>query len=334
MQEIQRAKFEITSAQAFAFGFLAFCVTAAWVIGAFPLQLSIITIFLFAGVHNFSEFRYFAARMPARWGKSRTYYTVGIGGVIVLTGVYLTIYFGSGNWLWSAASWQMAVSVWNTGLVLWLGVLFYLRGRQKPETDWSLAFPVAFLIAAFVWFAPSFFSLALVYLHPFIALWFLERQIRRTRREWLKSFHFCLVTVPFFVAVLYLLFAGAPDLSNETNLFWRITQHAGSGILPSISSHFLVAAHVFLETIHYAVWILLIPLVDRRAIPWKLSEIPLFSSEKGFPKIVFVALAVSLLLVFALWFGFSIDYAATRDVYFAFAIAHVLAEFPFLVKML
>jgi hypothetical protein len=40
------------------------------------------------------------------------------------------------------------------------------------------------------------------------------------------------------------------------------------------------------------------------------------------------------LIIFALWFGFSIDYETTRDVYFAFAIAHVLAEFPFLVKML
>jgi NADH-quinone oxidoreductase subunit I len=32
--------------------------------------------------------------------------------------------------------------------------------------------------------------------------------------------------------------------------------------------------------------------------------------------------------------GFAIDYTTTRDVYFAFAIAHVLAEFPFLIKML
>jgi hypothetical protein len=39
-------------------------------------------------------------------------------------------------------------------------------------------------------------------------------------------------------------------------------------------------------------------------------------------------------LVFALWFGFAIDYTTTRDIYFAFAMAHVLAEFPFLIKML
>jgi hypothetical protein len=334
MQEIRRAKFEITGAQLFAFGFLAFAILAATLIGAFPLQASIATIFLFAGVHNAFEFRYFAARMPLAWGKSRTFYAVGIGGVLVLTSAYLTIYFGSGNWLWSAENWQIAVSGWNTGFVLWVGFLFYLRGKQRPKTDWSWAFAAAFFLAALVWLVPAYWSLSLVYLHPFIALWFLERQIRRTRKEWLRAYHFCLATIPFFVLVLYFAFANTPDLSNETNLFWRITQHAGSGILPSVSSHFLVAAHVFLETIHYAVWIVLIPLIDRRAVPWRLKEIPLFASDKGFPKLIIVILAVSLLLVFAFWLGFSVDYAATRDVYFAFAIAHVLAEFPFLVKML
>jgi len=35
-----------------------------------------------------------------------------------------------------------------------------------------------------------------------------------------------------------------------------------------------------------------------------------------------------------LWFGFSVNYAATRDIYFAVAIAHVLAEAPFLLRMI
>ena len=334
MQEIRAAKFEITSAQIFAFGFLAFCIFGAVIIGAFPLQLSIVTIFLFAGVHNAFEFRYFAARMPLVWGKSRLFYSVGIGGVLVLAFTYLAIYFGSGNWFWNADNWQIAVSVWNTAFVIWIGVLFYLRGRQKPRTDWSWAFAIAFLVAAFVWLAPQYFSLSLVYLHPFIALWFLERQIRRTKKEWLKSYHFCLLTIPFFVLILYFAFANAPNLSTETNLFWTINQHAGSGILPKISSHFLVAAHVFLETIHYTVWILLIPLIDKRAVPWRLNEIPLFANRQGFPKLVAAALAVSLILTVILWLGFATDYAATRDIYFAFAMAHVLAEIPFLDKML
>jgi hypothetical protein len=334
MQEIQRVKFGSSSAQIFAFGFLAFCALAATLIGAFPLAASVVTIFLFAGVHNAFEFRYFLARMPARWGKSKTFYSVGIGGVIVLTAAYLSIYFFYDNWLWSLENAQILVACWNTALVLWLGVLFYLRGRQKPRADWSWAIGAAFFLAAFAWLVPNYWSLALVYLHPLVALWFLERQIRRTRKEWLKAYHFCLATIPFFVIILYFAFAAAPNLSNETNLFWRITQHAGSEILSGVSSHFLVAAHVFLESVHYAVWILLMPLIDRRAIFWRVKEIPLAANKNGSPKLVSGMILISALLVFALWFGFSLDYTTTRDVYFAFAIAHVLAEFPFLIKML
>ncbi|MEQ1646704.1 MAG: hypothetical protein ABL959_24835, partial [Pyrinomonadaceae bacterium] len=180
----------------------------------------------------------------------------------------------------------------------------------------------------------QYWSLALVYIHPFVAMWFLERQIRRTRPEWLRAYHFCLASIPVFLLMLWFALFGQPDLSEETNLFWRINQHAGSQILPGISSHLLVAVHVFLESIHYFVWILLIPLVDRKAIPWKLGEIPLFAGKNGFPKLVAGAIAVSVVLVLALWIGFTTDYTTTRDVYFAFAIAHVLAEFPFLIKML
>ncbi len=314
--------------------FVASCAVTAVLIGSFPLQASIATIFLFAGVHNFMEFRYFAARMPLRWGRSRLFYSVGIGGVIVLAAVYLTLYFASGNWLWSLESWAVFAASWNTAFILWVALLFYLRGKQRPKSDWAWAFPIAFLLAALAWLVPQYWSLALVYIHPFIAMWFLERQIRRTRPDWLRAYHWCLATIPVFLIALWLAFASQPNLSEDTNLFWRITQHAGSQILPGISSHLLVATHVFLETIHYAVWIVLIPLIDRRAMPWRLKEIPLFANARGFPKLVVAALVVSLVIVAALWGGFAIDYTTTRDVYFAFAIAHVMAEFPFLIKML
>ena len=334
MQEIRTARIEVTNAHYFLMAFVASCAVAAVLIGNFPLQASIATIFLFAGFHNFMEFRYFAARMPLRWGRSRLYYTVGIGGVIVLAAAYLTLYFASGNWLWSLDSWATFSAAWNTAVVLWLGLLFHLRGKQRPKSDWTWAFPVAFLLAALAWIVPQYWSLSLVYIHPFIAMWFLERQIRRTKPEWLRAYHYALASIPVFVLGLWLAFAGRPNLSEETNLFWRITQHAGSQILPGISSHFLVATHVFFESIHYAVWIVLIPLIDKRAVPWKLREIPLFANAKGFPKLVGAALIVALAIVVALWGGFAIDYTTTRDVYFAFAIAHVMAEFPFLIKML
>lgn len=334
MQQVRTAPSEVTSAQLFLGAFVVLCAAAAALIGSFPLQASIVTIFLFAGVHNLMEFRYFVARMPLRWGRSRTFYTVGIGGVVVLASAYLTLYFASGNWLWSGDSWAIFAAAWNTAFVIWLAFLFYLRGRQRPRSDWTWAFPAAFLIAALAWIVPQYWSLALVYFHPFVAMWFLDRQIRRTRPEWLSAYRFCLASIPLFVFALWMAFAGRPNLSEETNLFWRITQHAGSQVLPGISSHFLVAAHVFLETVHYAVWIVLIPLIDRRAIPWKLGEIPLFDRHKGFPRLVGLALAVAVIVVLALWAGFSVDYTVTRDIYFAFAIGHVLAEFPFLIKML
>ena len=334
MQEIRVARFEWTRAHVLVAVFLLACALAAAAIGSFPLAASIATIFVFAGIHNFMEFRYFAARMPLRWGRSLTFYMVGIGGVVVLAASYIALYFAGGNWLWSLDTWTVLIAMWNTAFVLWLAVLFFLRGKQRPRSNWSWAFAIAFLIAAVAWIAPQYWSLSLVYLHPFIAMWFLERQIRRTKPEWLRAYHFCLASIPVFLVVLWGAVAGRPNLSEETNLFWRISQHAGSQILPGISSHLLVATHVFLESIHYFVWILLIPLVDWRAIPWRLSEIPLFAKKGGFPKVVATVMALSLLFVVLLWFGFAVDYTATRDLYFAFAMAHVLAEFPFLIKML
>jgi hypothetical protein len=333
MQEIRDKPFQLTSTHNLFVAFVGSCAVAAILIGSFPLQLSIITIFLFAGPHNVMEFRYFAARMPVKWGKSRLFYSVGIGGVVVLASAYLILYFASGNWLWSLESWQMYAAVWNTALILWVGALFYLRGKQRRR-NWSLAFAFAFLVAALAWAVPLYWSLALVYLHPFIAMWFLARQIRRTKPEWLRAYHYSLVSIPFFLIILWSLLSGQPNLSQETDLFWRINQHAGSEILPGISSHVLVATHVFLESIHYFVWLLIIPLVDKRAIPWKLSDVPMFANASGIPKIFAAFLVVSVVIVFVLWLGFTLDYTTTRDIYFAFAIGHVLAEFPFLVKML
>jgi hypothetical protein len=333
MQDVRSINTGLSSALVFFGGFVLACAVGAALIGSFPLQLSILTIFLFAGPHNLMEFRYFAARMPVRWGRSRTFYSVGIGGVAVLTAAYLTLYFSSGNWLWSLESWQTYTAVWNTSFILWIGLLFYLRGKQKQK-DWSIGFAVAFFLAALAWVVPQYWSLALVYIHPFIAMWFLERQIRRTKPEWLRAYHYCLFSIPIFLLILWTTLSGQPNLSQETNLFWRIGQHAGSEILPSISSHLLVATHVFLESIHYFVWLLLIPLVDRRAIPWRLSDVPMFANANGIPKIFVGFLIVSVLITLTLWFGFAANYATTRDIYFAFAIGHVLAEFPFLVKML
>ncbi len=333
MQEIIVKPKPLSSAVIFGGCLLLFFAAAAAAIGSFPLAASIVTIFAFAGVHNAMEFRYFLARMPVRWGRSRTYYLTGIGGVVLLTGAYLMIYFGSGTWLWDADTWEFLVPLWNTSLVVWVAVLLWLRGRQHKGRDMSWAFPAALFAASLAWFVPPYWSLALVYLHPFVAMWFLERQLRRTRPDWVRTYRLCLATIPLFIAALYISFASVTPLPETSGLDAVITAHAGSNLITGVSSHFLVATHVFLETIHYFVWILLLPLIDRRARPWRIADIPLAGSA-GSRAAVVVALVISAGLLIALWSGFSIDYQTTRDIYFAFAIGHVLAELPFLVKML
>lgn len=329
------ARFRLDGSTLFAGAFLGCAVVAAIAIGSFPLQASIATIFLFAGLHNWFEFRYFVGRMPLRWGRSTPFYSVAIGGVITLAGLYWVAYAASGNWLWSSDEWSLFASVWNTLLIAWLVALYCLRKRNaKVEHPWLLYLSVALLLTSLTWFAPLYCSLALVFIHPLIAMWFLERQIRRTKKEWLRAYHLCMATVPLMLLVLAACLSRQPNLPEDSQLFWKISQHAGSQLLPHISSHLLVATHVFLETIHYFVWLLLIPLVDRRSIPWRFSEIPLLSNRRGLPKLVLAVFSVGTLAALALWIGFTVDYSTTRDIYFAAAILHVLAEFPFLIKML
>ena len=49
---------------------------ASWL----PLQVSIVTVFLFAGPHNWFELRYFLMRLPVRFGKSRNFFVTAFAG--------------------------------------------------------------------------------------------------------------------------------------------------------------------------------------------------------------------------------------------------------------
>jgi hypothetical protein len=118
----------------------------------------------------------------------------------------------------------------------------------------------------------------------------------------------------------------------------RPSRHAGSEILRGVSSHLLVATHAFLETVHYSVWLLALPLVGMRRggdAPWQVESLPLVRHpRRGWPRVIRAALVVSAACVVLLWLAFLADYPTTRDLYFTLAMAHVLAEAPFLLRML
>src|SRR5207302_1204748 len=80
---------------------------------------------------------------------------------------------------------------------------------------------------------------------------------------------------PVFLGVLWWKLAGAPALPDADELAQAVTRHAGADVLQGVSSHLLVATHTFLEMMHYAVWIVAVPLVGLRTAPWKLDAVPL-----------------------------------------------------------
>jgi hypothetical protein len=317
------------------------CLSAA-LAGWLPLQLSVVTVFLFAGPHNWFELRYFLMRLPVRFGKSRKFFITAFAGIGLLTTSYVALPLLYNFTSWSSDAWSTVLASWNTLLLVWLALLVWLRGKNKLRRDWSWAMPLAFGLAAVNWWAPEFFSLAIVFLHPLVALWFLDRHLRRTRPEWLRPYHQCLVLVALLLAAIVLRLAQTPALPDDNGLFWRITQHSGAQLLPGVSSHLLVSVHLFLEMMHYGIWIVALPLIvpavigsrEKLSRNWDLKTVPIARHPRGFPKLAGAALLLGVFVVLVLWVGFSVDYNTTRDIYFTVAIAHVLAEAPFLLKML
>ncbi len=185
----RRAERARTSAKLFAVVLVTSACLSAILASWLPLQVSIATVFLFAGPHNWLEARYFLMRLPARFGRSRNFFAVAFAGIFILTLAYVSLPLLYYTNLWSASNWPIAIGGWNTLLLLWLGALVLMRGKQNSRRDWFWTLPVTFALCALNWLAPDLFSLAIVYLHPLVALWFLDRHLRRTRPEWLRAYH-------------------------------------------------------------------------------------------------------------------------------------------------
>jgi len=316
-------------------GLSVLAVGAALLAGWLPLTFSIVTVFLFAGPHNWLEARYFLERLPARAGKLFPFFAVSAVGVVVLTASYpllpalIEIVGGDDD---TAAA---ILALWNSAFLGWIGVLAFMRANTNPRRDWSGLVPLGFLLLAAAWWKPYHFSLALVYLHPLMALWILDRELGRSRPQWRTAYRLFLAVLPLVLFGLWWHLRDAPPLPANDSLMLRIAQHAGSDwAFPGVSSHVLVATHTCLEMIHYGVWVLVIPLVGMRRAPWKLDAIPSarrsFAWKRGIAAMLMLGAAVCT----ALWMGFATDYLTTRDIYFAVATAHVLAEVPFLLRAL
>ena len=324
----------VTNARVFGAIVLLCIVASAAFAGWLPLQVSIVTVFLFAGPHNWFELRYFLMRLPVRFGRSRNFFLTAFAGLGVLTLSYVSLPLLYNVVLWSDEAWSTVIASWNSLFLFWLVSLVWLRGKQKPRANWAWTIPLGLALCSFNWLSPDLFSLAIVYVHPLVALWFLDRHLARTRPEWLRAYRRCLLVLPFvLVGMVWQLSRTAP-LPDSNGLFWRITQHSGAEVLPQVSSHLLVSVHLFLEMLHYAVWIIALPVIGGSTRFWDVNTVPIARHARGFPRLVAGLLVLALAAVVFLWLSFSMDYSTTRDIYFTIAIAHVLAEAPFLLRMI
>src|SRR5262249_3322105 len=100
----------------FAVVALGVATAAALLAGWAPLGLSIGTVFLFAGPHNWLEARYFLSRMPARWGRLAPFFLFAFGGILSLTAVFsLLVVLAQGRWFGELGLDQdYAFALWNT----------------------------------------------------------------------------------------------------------------------------------------------------------------------------------------------------------------------------
>ena len=143
------------SAWTFALVTMVLAVLAALLAGWAPLGFSIVTVFLFAGPHNWIEARYFLARLPARWGKLRGFFLLAFAGIFGLTAAYAALPWLADISGWDHDTYLSVYAAWNSALVLWIAALIHLRSRQNPRRDWSWTLPVAFGFASPISTAPQ-----------------------------------------------------------------------------------------------------------------------------------------------------------------------------------
>lgn len=319
----------------FAVGFVALAVGAAALAGALPVAFSLATVFLFAGPHNWFEARYALGRLPARAGKLWGFFAVSAVGILGLSAAYAAIpYFAALGELYAT---------WSTLFLLWVALLVWMRSRTNPRFDGGWVWPLAFLVIAGVWLNPLALPVALIYLHPLMALWLLDRELARSRPRWRRAYWCAVLCVPLLLGVLYGQLHDAPEPGGADGLSLAfapkpvgsetLADHAGAWFLPGVSPHFLIAAHAFLEMVHYGVWVLIIPLIGLRSRPWELKAIPAARRNRNWARGVSAVLLLGALVVVVMWVCFRLDYPTTRHVYFTVAMLHVLAEVPFLLRM-
>jgi hypothetical protein len=288
-----------------------FAVVAAGLAATFPLQVSFVAVFLFAAPHNWMEARYLLSRAPVKWFHRRSFLPISCLGVAIL-----------GSWfaLGPVNGW------WHTVLAVWILGLIHCSGRPT-----AAAIPLACVWSGFAWVAPALANLLVVYVHPLVALCFLYRQIARKTPEAVRAYCQVLCLTPLLALLVIAIRVGLPLYSSGILNSGVWGSHSAAINLVDLpvdlpGAPWLISLQVFLELLHYGVWILALPLLGLSCPPWRLDGIALVAHRDGWPRTVKTIFLIGAAAVLILWIGFAVNYEFTRRLYFTVAIVNVLAE--------
>ncbi len=320
----------------FAGGVLSFMLAACLLTITAPVVLSIVIVFLFAGPHNYAEARYFLTRLPARMGRLKAFFLTSFVGIVTLSATFPLLTRLPAWFQWPSMTIVWLVGLWNTVFILWCTVLVDMRSRQAPRHDWCYAWPIGIAMIGLTWLSPLMLPFVLVYAHPLMGLWILDRELRKSSPALQRVYRRCVLLLPLLLGAMWMLAGrwqfGASQISPL--IHDQIVRHSALPFVSEASGHRLVAIHAFLELLHYGIWLIAIPLVSGRVFSKEFAAIPLMKSTEVLRKSIRVMLMISVFVVITLWICFLADYSTTRDVYFAIATFHVLAEIPFLLRLL
>lgn len=320
------------SARVFLLSALLLLVASGILCSLSPVWFSLAIVFLFAGPHNWFEFRYFLAKTPSALGPLRWFFVAAVAGVAVLAGAYLALTLGGRAGLLSGPMAAWGTSLWLLSLAAWALALFIVRGASNSKRGLAVAALLSAAACLLAFWQPLLVFLGLVYLHPLSGLWILDRELRR-RPQWRASYHRCLCLLPVVLALMWSYLLSLPELSVDDPLHWSLLWQSGGVALPVIPAQVVIATHAFLEMLHYGVWILAIPLATKSASGWRLMQ-PLPATRLPTLRLaVACLLAGGLFVVAFLWLALAADYTLARELYFRLAIVHVLAEIPLLMRL-
>lgn len=332
-----REKTLLADRHLFAVAIVAAAFCFAGLAGYTPVWFTLITVCVFGGPHNYCEFRYFLSRLPSRFGPLRAFFTTAFAGAIILCllEIGLTRLYVRNAVSTSAA--RMALLSWNELLILWMFALSILRYRSRFNSVGSLVTEhspyLAVATAANILSAPGF-SLALTYLHPLLGLWVLERELRRTRKSWVKSYHWCLLSIPIALTALICIMSQSSGDRPSDHLVGALNGNiVGSQLFPNASSSMLLAIFGFLQMVHYGVWVIAIPLANQSWKRWRIDRLPVLTSKPAFRPIVVAVCILGVLAILYFWCGYIVDYDHVNEIYITLATLHAVAEVPFMFWM-